>query len=62
VSRWLRYSREAGRSKAVGVVAAQNQPMLMMTKLLFGFRKTKELRSIEFFRHLGVVISEREIS
>jgi GNAT superfamily N-acetyltransferase len=62
VSRWLTHARSSGKRRAIGVVASQNQPMLIMTKLAFGFRRAREVRSLEFFRSFGVIIDEKELS
>lgn len=61
ISHWLHQAQEEGKRKAIGIVASYNHPMLMTTKLVFGFKKTKEVRSIEFFRRRGFVIQERDL-
>jgi GNAT superfamily N-acetyltransferase len=62
ISRWLRDARDAGKTKAIGVVASNNRPMLMTTRLVFGFRRKREVRSMEFFKRWGHVIGETELS
>lgn len=59
ISRWLQYSKASGREKAIGVVAACNKPMQMTTKLVFGFKAIKKIRSVEFFKKRGFIISSR---
>ncbi len=61
ISRWLQYSRESGRENVIGSVAEWNKPMLMTTKLVFGFKVTKILRSVEFFQRRGFIISSKII-
>ncbi|MDP2853984.1 MAG: GNAT family N-acetyltransferase [Smithellaceae bacterium] len=61
ISRWLQYSKAYGREKVIGVVAAWNKPMQMTTKLVFGFKLTKQLRSVEFFKRRGFIISSKII-
>lgn len=62
ISRWLKFSQDSGKEKAIGMVASYNHPMLVTTKLVFGFKKTKEVRAIEFFRRRGFVISKKDLS
>jgi hypothetical protein len=50
ISRWLQYSKEAGKAKAIGVVATWNKPMQMTTKLVFGFKVIWKVRSVELFK------------
>jgi GNAT superfamily N-acetyltransferase len=56
---WLHHARQTGKVKAIGMVSAKNQPMLMTTQIMFRFRRTREVRSIEFFRKWGFVIGEK---
>jgi GNAT superfamily N-acetyltransferase len=56
ISLWLKRAREAGKKRAIGVVEERNKPMLMTTKLVFGFRKTKKMVSLEFFKKMGLLI------
>ncbi len=61
ISRWFQYSKDSGRGKAIGVVAQWNKPMLMTTKLVFGFKVTRKLRAVEFFKKRGFIISSKII-
>ncbi|MBA4367693.1 MAG: hypothetical protein C0403_08650 [Desulfobacterium sp.] len=61
ISRWLQYSKASGREKAIGVVAAWNKPMQMTTKLVFGFKVMEKIRSVEFFKKRGFIISSKKI-
>jgi GNAT superfamily N-acetyltransferase len=61
LSRWFQYSREAGRLKCFGVVELKNRPMMITTKLVFGFRVVKRMCSLEFFRRWGIVFGIREM-
>lgn len=52
----LKDAYEAGRKRAIGVVEEWNTPMMMTTKLVFGFRKAKTLYSVTCFRKRGFLI------
>ncbi len=59
ISRWFQYSKEYGRGKAIGVVQEWNKPMLMTTKLVFGFKVIRKMRSVEFLKKRGFIISSK---
>jgi GNAT superfamily N-acetyltransferase len=59
ISRWLEYARKEGMKRAIGLVQAINKPMLMTTKLAFGFKYASRSYALEFLRYRGVVISKR---
>lgn len=61
ISRWLKYSRDAGKSKAVGMVMKTNKPMLATSKLEFGLKVRREVHSLEFLRWRGLIISDRMV-
>ncbi len=56
ISLWLKQACEAGKKRAIGVVAEWNKPMLMTTRLVFGFRIIKTMYSLEFFKKRGFLI------
>lgn len=60
ISRWFQYSKACGREKALGVVVDWNKPMLMTTRLVFGFKVTREIRAVEFFKKRGLIISSKK--
>jgi len=62
ISRWLKYSKGLGRTKAIGGVAKYNKPMLLTMKLAFGFKIMKRLHSLVFFRSRGIIISSKEVA
>ena len=56
ISLWLKHAYQTGKKRAIGVVAEWNKPMLMTSALVFGFRKTKTMYSLEFFKRIGLLI------
>jgi GNAT superfamily N-acetyltransferase len=60
ISRWLEYSKKAGKKKAIGVVLSANTPMLMTVKLGFGFKIVRTVQSLKFFNWIGILISSKE--
>jgi GNAT superfamily N-acetyltransferase len=53
---WLHFSRQVGRSRAFGLVAAENQPMRLTLKLFFGFKRDKTYTSLRFLGRRGFVL------
>jgi ribosomal protein S18 acetylase RimI-like enzyme len=58
ISRWLQFSKKSGKTKAIGIVDKTNKPMLMTTKIIFGFKVIEFFRSLELFRWRGFIISK----
>jgi len=61
IIRWLEHARDGGKTKAIGVVSSKNQPMLVTTRLVFRFRRTREVRSVEFFKRWGYAAGAKEL-
>jgi GNAT superfamily N-acetyltransferase len=62
IAAWLRYSKEMGKKRAIGVVANFNKPMLMAMRLGFGFRRTRIYHSVEFLRWRGILLSKKKVN
>jgi GNAT superfamily N-acetyltransferase len=61
ISQWLRYSKELGRTRAIGIVAQFNKPMWMTMKLGFGFKIIKRFHSLEFFKSRGIIFRNEKV-
>lgn len=56
ISIWLNNAYKKGKRRVMGVVEEWNKPMLMTTRLVFGFKIAETLYSVEFFKKKGILI------